>query len=155
MWIKTHDIQDKLGVKNMSDVAIKEIKGIYNTKNLTEKQIEKYKRYGKKFIDNLTGIYIREHLALSIIMDCRIPTATEFRSKLGFDQHDLIMTNEQSVLAKIMKISTSQEILLKHSVLSYRIVLYFSEHKLAIEVDEKGKKREREMNKKKMKDKKQ
>ena len=36
LWIKMHDIQDKLGVKNMSCLTIKAIKDIYNTKNLTE-----------------------------------------------------------------------------------------------------------------------
>ena len=30
IWLKMCDIQDKLGVKNMSDLAIKEIEGIYN-----------------------------------------------------------------------------------------------------------------------------
>ena len=39
LWIKMRDIQDKLGVKNMSDLTIKAIKGIYKTKNLTESQI--------------------------------------------------------------------------------------------------------------------
>ena len=48
----------------------------------------------------MIGIYIRESLALSIIINCRIPTAIEFRSKLRFNQHDLIMTKEQSVLTK-------------------------------------------------------
>ena len=51
----------------------------------------------------MTGIYTHEDLALSIIMDCRIPTASEFRSKLGFNQNDLIMTKEQSMLTRIMK----------------------------------------------------
>ena len=40
-----HDIQDKLGVKNMSDLTIKSIKSIYNTKNLTEEQIKKHKSW--------------------------------------------------------------------------------------------------------------
>ena len=48
LWIKMHDIQDKLGVRNMSDLTIIAIKGIRDT--------EKYKRYGKEFIDDLTGI---------------------------------------------------------------------------------------------------
>ena len=37
------DVQDGLGVKNMSDLVLKEIYGIYKTKNLTNKQIQKYK----------------------------------------------------------------------------------------------------------------
>ena len=122
----------------MSDLTIKAIKGIYNTKNLTKEQIKKYKRYGQKIIDNLTGIYIREDLALSIIIDCRTPTAFEFRSKLGFKQHDILMAKEQSVLKKVMKVFANGKILLQHSVLSYRIHLYFLRCRLATEVDEKG-----------------
>ena len=71
-------------------------------------------------------------------MDCRTSTPIEFRTKLGFNQHDLIMTKEQSVLTKIIKVLEREKILLQHSVLSYKIDLYFVEHKLAIEVDEKG-----------------
>ena len=67
-------------------------------------------------------------------MDCRTPTGIEFRFKLGFNQHDIIMTKEQTVLTGIMKIFASEKILLQH----YKIDLYFPEHKLAIEVDEKG-----------------
>ena len=71
-------------------------------------------------------------------MDCRTSTPIEFRTKLGFNQHDLIMTKEQSVLTKIIKVLEREKILLQHTVLSYKIDLYFVEHKLAIEVDEKG-----------------
>ena len=71
-------------------------------------------------------------------MDYRTSTPIEFRTKLGFNQHDLIMTKEQSVLTKIIKVLEREKILLQHTVLSYKIDLYFVEHKLAIEVDEKG-----------------
>lgn len=37
-----------------------------------------------------------------------------------------------------MKVFLSKEILLQHSVLNYRIDLYFPKHRLAIEVDKKG-----------------
>ena len=58
LWIKEINIEDKLGVKNISDLTIKAIKGIFDTEILTKEQAEKYKRYGKEFIDDLTGIYI-------------------------------------------------------------------------------------------------
>ena len=48
------------------------------------------------------------------------------------------MCKEESVTVKIIKVFSSEKILLQHSVLNYQIDLYFSEHKLAIEVDEKG-----------------
>ena len=34
-------------------------------------------------------------------MNCRTPTAIELRSKLGFNQYDLIMTEEQSAMELI------------------------------------------------------
>ena len=75
-------------------------------------------------------------------MHCRVPTpeATEFKTRLGFNQHDLIMAKEQSVLTKTMKVFASEEILWQYSALCYKINLYFSKHRLAIEVDEKGQK---------------
>ena len=62
----------------------------------------------------------------------------DFRCKLGFKLHDIIMCKEESVTIKIIKVFSNEKILLQHSVLNYQIDLYFSEHKLAIEVDEKG-----------------
>ena len=47
------------------------------------------------------------------------------------------MCKEESV-TKIIKAFSNEKILLQHSVLSYQIDFQFSEHKLAIEVDEKG-----------------
>ena len=70
LWIKMHNIQDSLGVKNMSDLTIKAIKGIYGTKRPTNEQIKRCKRYGKELLDTLTGLYIHENLALSLIKDC-------------------------------------------------------------------------------------
>ena len=91
-----HDIQVELGVKNMSDLVRREIFGIFNTKNPTKEQIWDYNAW---FDD---GLYIIEKLALKIIMDCRAPTAIEFRSKLEFNQYDITLVKEQSVLISLM-----------------------------------------------------
>ena len=45
-------------------------------------------------------------------MDCRLSTSVEFRTKLGFNQHDITVTKEQLVLTKITKVFSSEEILL-------------------------------------------
>ena len=47
------------------------------------------------------------------------------------------MRKEESVPMKIIKVFSNEKISLQYSVLNYQINLYFSEHKLAIEVDEK------------------
>ena len=85
-------------------------------------------------------MYTHEEIIMPIIMHCRVstPEAIEFKSRLEFNQHDLIMAKEQSVLTKIIKVFASEEILLQYSFLSYKTDLYFPEHELAIEFNEKG-----------------
>ena len=43
-----HNMQDKLGIKNMSDLTIKAIKGIYDAETLTKEQIRKHEKIWKK-----------------------------------------------------------------------------------------------------------
>ena len=71
-------------------------------------------------------------------MDCRTTPAVNFKSKLGLNQYDPIMTQEQSVLSKIKTIFSAESIIFQHSVLRNRIDAYFPKYKLAIEVDELG-----------------
>ena len=71
-------------------------------------------------------------------MDCRITPAVNFKTRLGFSQHDPIMTQEQSILSKIVTLFSAEEIILQHNVLSSRTDAYFPKYKLAIEVDEQG-----------------
>ena len=81
-------------------------------------------------IDGEKFICTREDIIMLIIMHCwaSAPEAIEFKTKLGFNQHDLIMTKEQSVSTKIMKAFSNEETLPQHSALSYKINLYFYEH---------------------------
>ena len=60
------------------------------------------------------------------------------KCKLGFTLHDITMSKEESVTIKIIKTFSNEKILPQNSVLAYQIDLNFLEHKLAIEVDEKG-----------------
>ena len=73
-------------------------------------------------------------------MHCRVstPKAIEFENRLGFRQHDRVLTKEQSVITKILKLFIGEKMFLQHSVLKHNLDLYFPEHKLAIEVDEKN-----------------
>ena len=81
LWIKMFDIQDKLGVKNMSDLVRKEIMGICNTKTPTKEQ----KRQANEKVK-------------------------EFRTKLGFKQHHITLTKEQSVTPKIIEAFSNEKI---------------------------------------------
>ena len=73
-------------------------------------------------------------------MHCSVslPIAIELRSKSGFNQHDIVLSKEQSVISKIIKRFSNEKTLPQHSVSSYKIDLYFPEHKLAKEVDKRG-----------------
>ena len=71
-------------------------------------------------------------------MNCRTPTVVQLKLILGFNEHDIVVTKEESVLTKIMKIFSSEKILLQPSVFkAYKVDLYFPRHNLAIEGDEK------------------
>ena len=48
------------------------------------------------------------------------------------------MTQEQSVMTKIMTVYAVEEIILQYNVLNYRFDTYFPKYKLAIEIDEQG-----------------
>ena len=44
-------------------------------------------------------------------MDCKNTATDNFKTKLGFNQHEMIMTKEQSVLRKVMKVFSSEKVL--------------------------------------------
>ena len=69
-------------IKNMPDLAIKAVKIKCNTKKSTKEQI---RRYGKKIIHALNGIFVSEDFILSKIMDCTTPTAFKFKIKSCFN----------------------------------------------------------------------
>ena len=58
-------------------------------------------------------------------MDYRTTPAVRFRAKLGFSLYDPIMTEEQSILSKIVTLFAAEEIILQHNVLDYRIDAIF------------------------------
>ena len=82
--------------------------------------------------------FLEEEFVKQIIIDCRTTAAVSHRTKLGFLQHDPIMTQEQSVITKIMTLFAAEEIILQHNVLDYRIDAYLPRHKLAIQLMNKG-----------------
>ena len=67
-----YDVQEGIGVKNMSDLVRKEIRGIFRTKNPTKDQIRKYKRREKELDHNSTAtfVYVRSDLMSRIIKNC-------------------------------------------------------------------------------------
>ena len=84
LWISMKDVGDGLGVKNISDLVLKEIYGIYEKKELTKEEIKNYKmterEIFKKF-DNLNedelntksnkSVYVKNIILTNIIKHCR------------------------------------------------------------------------------------
>ena len=52
LWLRINDIGEKLDVKNIFDLVYKKIKDKFETNNLTDEQIKKYKRHGSEFIED-------------------------------------------------------------------------------------------------------
>ena len=82
--------------------------------------------------------FLREDFAIQVILDCRTTPTVHFKTRLGFNQHDPIMTQEQSILTKIRSIFPNETIIFQYHVLNCRIDAYLPKHKLAIEIDELG-----------------
>ena len=141
-WVRMHDLQKGLGVKNMSDLVRKEIHDIFESKNPTKDQTRKYKRCEKELDNdcNATFVNVCNNLISRIIKIVEVKkegvkkTPDDFRCKLGFRLYNITMCKEESVTTKIVKTFSNQKILPQHSVLSYQVDLYFPKHKLAIEV---------------------
>ena len=83
IWTSMKNILNGLGVKNMSDLILKEIYDIYETKNLTKEQIKKYKMTEREIFekfDNLSedklntksnkNVYIRNDVMTTVIKRC-------------------------------------------------------------------------------------
>ena len=89
-------MQDRLGAKNMSDLTIKAIKAICDTKSSKREQIKRNNRYGKELIRGSAVKYIREDLDSKIIMYSAVPKAVEVKDKIGSNPFDLIRRKEQA-----------------------------------------------------------
>ena len=61
-----------------------------------------------------------------------------FRNLLGFKENDIMNTEKYTVISHIEQVFSNKKINTQHFVLNkYYIDLYFPEHSLAVEVDEK------------------
>ena len=88
------DVRSGMGVKNISDLILKEIYGICETKNLTEEQVKEYKmterEYCRRF-DNLSKkelnkknnkeVYVRNDVMTTVIKRCRGKKNKRYKNK--------------------------------------------------------------------------
>ena len=74
--------------------------------NPTKQQIRKYKiDRARLFKGSNNSMYVHEDIWIPIIMPSRLsnPKTIKFRSDLGFNQINLILKNQQSVVIPLLK----------------------------------------------------
>ena len=110
---------------------------------LTEPQIRKYKiDKAKLFKGSKNSIYVREGIAIATIMQSRLsdPKTIKFWADLGFNQINLILKKEQSVVIPLLKAFSVETIKLQHKALEnerVRTDKYFFDHKFTVEINKK------------------
>ena len=143
-WVKMKDIQERLAIKNISDLLRKEICGRFVTKDLTGKQKMKYIRseyhITKNFKDSDLYKYAQNKLMEKIIKNCRrVKKCNDgvnrfgkedhqrqnFRILLGFKENEIYEKKEYSIMKRIKKISKKQTIIEQYRVEKYFIDLLF------------------------------
>ena len=60
IWVSMKDAGSGMGVKNTSDLVLKEIYGICETKNPTKKQVNEYKMTKRKIYKKFTNLSKKE-----------------------------------------------------------------------------------------------
>ena len=84
LWVNMKNVGVGLGVKNISDLVLKEIYGIYEKKELTKEEIKNIKMTGREIygkFDNLSkdelntksnkSVYVKNIIMTNIIKHCR------------------------------------------------------------------------------------
>ena len=84
LWVIMKDVKEGLGVKNMSDLVLKEIYGVYEKKNLTKEEIKCYKMTEREFFrtyydydeDDLNtksnkNVFVKNTIMTNIIKNCK------------------------------------------------------------------------------------
>ena len=80
-------------------------------------------------------MYVHKDIVITIIVQSQLSDLETFtiRSDLGFNQINLILKKEQTVLKSIKDAFEGEDMQTQYSVLGYRIDLYFGKYKLSID----------------------
>ena len=147
LWINMKDVGAGLGVKNISDLVLKEIRGIYEKKVLTKEETKCYKMTEREIYENFDNLskdklntksnksaYVKNIIMANIIKHCRVqkkrgPRAIYgFRKNLMLADYEISVSIEHVVKSKIGTIFKNEKILEEYSVKIYEIDPYFYEH---------------------------
>ena len=147
LWINMKDVGAGLGVKNISDLVLKEIRGIYEKKVLTKEETKCYKMTEREIYENFDNLskdklntksnksaYVKNITMANIIKHCRGqkkrgPRAIYgFRKNLMLADYEISVSIEHVVKSKIGTIFKNEKILQEYSARIYEIDPYFYEH---------------------------
>ena len=152
------DVGSGMGFKNISDLGLKELRGVLKTKNPTKEQISEYKIIERELYENFDNlrkeelnsksnktVYVRNDVMTTIIKQCRgekkrgIRAIDGFRKKLMIPDSEIPTCPEFEIKSKIGKLFMNKKILEEYSVKIYEIDPFFYEHhKEKIKVDKNG-----------------
>ena len=147
IWVNMKDVGSGVGVKNISDLVLKEIYGICETKNPTKKQVNEYKMTKRQIYKKFTNLsekelntknnkktYVRNDVMTTIIKRCRgektrgIRAIDGFRKKLMIPDSEIPKCAEFEVKSKIGTIFKKRNSIEEYSVTIYKIDPYFCKH---------------------------
>ena len=114
IWVCMTDVKNVLGVINISDLILKEIYGIYETKNPTKEQNKEYK--------------MTEGELFKTFYNLSEKAIDGFRKKFMIPDFEIPMCPEFEVKSKIGKRFKKQNPIEKYSVRIYEIDRYLYEH---------------------------
>ena len=139
-WASMKDVRSGMGVKNISHLVLKELRGVLKTKIPTKEQISEYKITERELyetLDNLSEeelntksnktIYVRNDVMSTIIKHCRgkkergIRAIDGFRKKLMILDPEIPSCPEFDVKSKIGKLFMNEKTLEEYSVKIYEI----------------------------------
>ena len=133
LWQKMNDVKKETGHLNIADIVLRIIRKNYGNKpkDITEKE----KKY-KAFFQGKDGIFIIENLTRDIIESCKLPKAIELRKKLGYNDSDIMVSEETSIAEKIIKLFPKENIVLNKKFNKRKPNIRFKDNNIIIEVDE-------------------
>ena len=144
IWASIKTAKDGRGVKSMSDLILKEIYEICETKNFTEEQIKKHKMTEREVFekyDNLAkdklntksnkNVYVRNDVMNTVIKSWRgekkrgVRKIDGLRKKFMIPESEIPENPEHEVKSKIGNMFANEKILEEYSVKVYKINPYF------------------------------
>ena len=141
---KYESVGNGKGVKNISDLVLKEIYGICETKNPSKEQTNEHKMTAKQIYTKFTNLspeklntinnkktYVKNNVITTIIKRCRgeekrgIRAIDGFRNKLMIPDFEIPKCPEFKVRSKIKKILKNRNFLEEYSVKFMKLIFIF------------------------------